>query len=73
VRERGHGLKGIAHELRGSAVNVGALPLADLAGQMEGFAARDDWDAIVLLAAHIEREIVRTSEFVSRRTANRIA
>jgi Obg family GTPase CgtA-like protein len=71
VRGHGDGLKSLAHELRGTAANIGALPLAELGGQLEKLAASGNWDEIESLAARIADEFLRTGNFVTERT-NRI-
>lgn len=63
VRDRGHNLKNLAHELKGTASNVGAGGLATLAGQLEAAAAGGDWALVEELAAAIEREIGRAIVF----------
>jgi PAS domain S-box-containing protein len=67
VRDHGGGLKRLAHELRGSAANIGALPLAELGGRLETLAASGKWDEIELLAACIADEFIRTGNFVTER------
>ena len=73
VRDHGHGLKSLAHELRGAAANVGALPLAALARQLESHAASDNWGEIEPLAARIDNEAMRTIDFVAQHTEHRKA
>jgi HPt (histidine-containing phosphotransfer) domain-containing protein len=68
VRDHGDGLKSLAHEIRGATVNIGALPLAELAGQLEKLAGSGNWEEIELLAARIADEFLRTSSFVAERT-----
>ena len=71
IRDRGTALKSHAHELRGAAINVGAMVLADLASQLEGLAATGAWAEIETLADCIDKEITSASEFISQRTAQR--
>ena len=66
VLQRGGGLKPITHELRGAAANIGALPLAELAGRLESLAASDNRGEIDPLAARIDQEFDRINSFVSR-------
>jgi len=73
VRDHGGALKSLAHELRGAASNIGALPLAEFARQLEGLAATGNWDEIERLAAHIDSEFVRTSDFVLQYNKHRKA
>jgi HPt (histidine-containing phosphotransfer) domain-containing protein len=73
IRERGQNLKRLAHELRGTATNVGAMLLNDLAGRMESVAANGDWIEIESLSASIETEITRNREFITARSAGRKA
>jgi PAS domain S-box-containing protein len=68
VRDHGGGLKSLAHELRGAAVNIGALSLAELAGQVEKLSASGNWDEIESLASRITDEFIRTGNFVTERT-----
>ncbi len=70
VRGREDTLKTIAHEIRGAAANVGAQPLAELAGQLERTAANDNWHEIEPLAARIDTECMRIADFVSQRTGH---
>jgi PAS domain S-box-containing protein len=71
VCDHGDGLKRLGHELRGAASNVGALPLMELAGQLENLAQSDDWNEIEALARRIGEEIVRTRHFASQCTQRR--
>ena len=73
VRNHGGGLKSIAHELRGTATNVGANSLYEFANRMETIAADGNWDEIGSLAVRIDGEIVRNREFITCRTAHRSA
>ena len=66
VQERSRNLQSLAHELRGSASNVGALPLAKLARQLESTATAGDWAEIEALATRIDRELVRNSDFINQ-------
>jgi PAS domain S-box-containing protein len=68
VSGHGDGLRSLAHELRGTAANIGALPLAELAGRMEKLAANGNWEEIETLATRIADEFIRTSSFVIERT-----
>jgi CheY-like chemotaxis protein/HPt (histidine-containing phosphotransfer) domain-containing protein len=68
VRDRGQQLKGLAHELRGASANVGALALADLAGQLEKLSPGRNWVEIEALVTRIDEESTRTIEFIFRRT-----
>ena len=69
VRDRGTRLQRITHELRGSASNIGALHLADLAGQIESLAGGNAWQEIESLAARIDAEFDRVDNFIQRRLA----
>ena len=71
VRDHGHALKTIAHEIRGAAANVGATPLAELAERLEGISASGNWDEIELIASRIDNEFVRIPDFISRRNEHR--
>jgi PAS domain S-box-containing protein len=68
VRDHGGGLKSLAHELRGTAANIGALPLAELGGRLEKLAASGNWDEIESLASNIADEFRRNSKFVAERS-----
>ena len=68
ARDRGQQLKGLAHELRGASANVGALDLADLAGQLEKLSPGRNWVEIEALVTRIDEESTRTIEFIFRRT-----
>jgi CheY-like chemotaxis protein/HPt (histidine-containing phosphotransfer) domain-containing protein len=71
VRDRDHNLKSVAHELRGASANVGALPLAEVAGQMEKYAASGNWGEIGSAAARIDSECIRAIDFIARRNEHR--
>jgi len=71
VGSHGGKLRQVAHELRGAAANVGAVPLAELGGRLEALAARADWREIESLSADIDREFGRAGDFVSRYTEKR--
>jgi PAS domain S-box-containing protein len=66
VREHGGALKPITHELRGAAANVGARPLAELAGRLEDIAPNGDWNEIEHLAARVDQECDRIRDFVAQ-------
>mgnify|MGYP000914603284 CR=1 FL=1 len=69
VRDRGARLRRITHELRGSASNVGALRLAELASQIEALADGGAWPEIEFLAARVDAECDRVDNFIQRRLA----
>ena len=71
VRDHGDGLKSLAHELRGVAASIGALPLAELAGQLEKLAPTGQWNEIESLAVRVAEEFIRTSNFVTEHTKHR--
>jgi PAS domain S-box-containing protein len=71
VRQRGGGLKAITHELRGAATNVGALPMAELGGQLENLAPSRNWSEIEPLAMLVDREFDNIICFVSDYTQRR--
>ncbi|MCE9570900.1 MAG: PAS domain S-box protein [Rhodocyclales bacterium] len=65
VREHGDELKPITHELRGAAANVGALPLAELAGRLENLAPGRNRSEIEPLAARVDEEFDRIDDFIA--------
>ena len=71
VRQRGGSLTIIAHELRGAATNVGALPLAELGGRLENLAPSCNWSEIETLATLVDREFDNIIRFVSDYTQRR--
>jgi len=71
IDSHGGKLRQVAHELRGAAANVGAVPLAELGGKLETLAAAADWREIESMAADIDREFGRAGDFVSRYTEQR--
>ena len=73
VGNHGDALKNIAHEFRGAAANVGALPLAELAGQLERLAASGNWSEIAALATRIDAEAIRAADFISHYIGRRKA
>ena len=64
VLVRGDALKAITHELRGAAANVGALPLAGLAGRLENLAPSRNWSEIETLAASVDQQFDLIDEFI---------
>jgi CheY-like chemotaxis protein len=65
VREHGDELKPITHELRGAAANVGALPLAELAGRLEDLAPGRNRSEIEPLAVRVDAEFDRIDDFIA--------
>jgi hypothetical protein len=61
----GQGLRQLAHELKGSAANVGADALAALAGQLHAAALDGKPDAIRHIAAQIESEMEALLAFIA--------
>jgi HPt (histidine-containing phosphotransfer) domain-containing protein len=66
VQARGNNLKSLAHELKGSASNMGASSLAALGELIEIEAEGRDWARIEQLAAEVDQEISRVMDFVER-------
>ena len=65
MRHGGQGLRQLAHELKGSAANVGADALASLAGQLHAAALDGKPDAIRHIAAQIETEMEDLLAFIA--------
>ncbi|WP_137010064.1 PAS domain-containing hybrid sensor histidine kinase/response regulator [Aquitalea aquatilis] len=65
IHSGGLGLKQLAHELKGSAANVGADALAALAGQLHAAAADNKQDSIRSIAAQIESEMQALLVFIA--------
>ena len=65
IRHGGQGLRQLAHELKGSAANVGAEALASLAGQLHAAALDGRPDAIQQIAAQIESEMEDLLAFIA--------
>lgn len=55
----------IAHSLRGTSCNMGALPLARLSHVLEHQGQRQQWDDAQQQVARIETEFVRVCKFFS--------
>jgi response regulator RpfG family c-di-GMP phosphodiesterase len=64
VDTRADTLKAIAHEIKGSSYNVGALKLATFAEQLEKIAVEKNWPEIEQLTAHIQIEMDRAQHFI---------
>jgi response regulator RpfG family c-di-GMP phosphodiesterase len=60
-------VKVIAHDIKGSAYNVGAVILATLTEQLEQVASQQNWSEIEALTTQIEAEINRTKHFIENR------
>jgi CheY-like chemotaxis protein/HPt (histidine-containing phosphotransfer) domain-containing protein len=60
-------IKVVAHEIKGSAYNVGAVILAKLTEQLEQISAQQNWSDIEALATRIHAEIDRTKHFIENR------
>ena len=67
VTERAGNIKAVAHEIKGSAFNVGATFLASLAKKLEEVASQQDWRVIDALMLEIQNEIERAKRFVENR------
>ena len=61
---RSDSLKTIAHEIKGSSYNVGALGLAALSEQLERISVEKNWIEIEKIIAKIHTEINRTQHFI---------
>lgn len=59
-------VKSCAHAIKGSAGNVGAVPLSQVARRLEETAARDDLSEAEELCRQIETEFARFESFVSK-------
>ena len=64
VDTRADTLKAIAHEIKGSSYNVGALKLATFAEQLEKIAVENNWSEIEQLTAQIQIEMDRAQHFI---------
>ena len=67
VAERATDIKAVAHEIKGSAFNVGAVILASLAEKLEQAAVQQDWMAIDMLMMQIQSEIDQAKYFIENR------
>jgi PAS domain S-box-containing protein len=67
VEEKNGNLKAVAHEIKGSAHNVGALILATLAQQLEQASVAQNWTEIEYLAEKIQVELTRAENFIKNR------
>lgn len=57
-------IKAIAHEIKGSSYNVGALKLATLAEQLEKISLDKNWPEVEQLTAQIHIEMDRAQHFI---------
>ena len=64
VDTRADTLRAIAHEIKGSSYNVGALKLATFAEQLERIAVEKNWPEIEQLTAQIQIEMDRAQHFI---------
>jgi CheY-like chemotaxis protein/HPt (histidine-containing phosphotransfer) domain-containing protein len=67
VEQKTPNVKAVAHEIKGSAYNVGAVVLATLAEQLEQLAVQEDWVEIEHLTAQIQTELNRVEHFIKSR------
>lgn len=65
IQQGGQGLRQLAHELKGSAANVGADILAALAGQLHAAAVDNNLEAIRSIAVQIESEMDALLAFIA--------
>ncbi|BBF86313.1 multi-sensor hybrid histidine kinase [Aquitalea magnusonii] len=65
IQQGGKGLRQLAHELKGSAANVGADALAALAGQLHAAAVDNSQEAIRSIALQIESEMDALLAFIA--------
>ena len=60
-------VKAVAHEIKGSAYNVGAVVLGKLAQQIETAVLDKNWSEVDTLTAQVQSELNRTKVFIENR------
>ncbi len=68
MSEQAQGCAHLLHELKGTAANVGAHSLENLARNMELAAAEQDWEGMKELASELDFEVRLAAEFVKKYT-----
>lgn len=66
VEEKKSNVKAIAHEIKGSAHNVGAVILAKFAEQLEHASVEQNWAEIENLTTQIQIELNRVAHFIEQ-------
>lgn len=61
-------LRRAAHNLRGSALTVGAIGIAEFARALEAVSENPDWDSMTLISDELHDEFVRTSTYIQGMT-----
>lgn len=61
-------LRRAAHNLRGSALTVGAIGIAEFARTLEAVSENPDWDSITLISDELHEEFARTSTYIQGMT-----
>jgi len=67
VSNRTTTVNAVAHEIKGSAYNVGAVKLGDLAQKLEIAGQQQNWSEIDTLTEHIQIELDCIKQFIERR------
>ncbi len=68
VNEQTTNVKAVAHEIKGSSYNIGAVTLATLAAQLERATQKSqNWEEIQALTVLIQTELDRTKHFIENR------
>lgn len=67
VTNRTMDIKSVAHNIKGSAYNIGAIILATLAEKLEGSVSQQNWTEIDNLSAQIQTELDRIKLFIENR------
>ncbi len=67
VNNRTMDVKAVAHEIKGSAYNVGAVVLGKLAQQIESALLDKNWSEIDTLTAQVQIELDRTRVFIENK------
>ncbi len=70
IENKTQNLKSLAHELKGSSANMGALPLSKLAEQLEHHVMENRFDDIHKLNTAIDDEIERVKLFIKQKTGH---
>jgi PAS domain S-box-containing protein len=70
VEEKTPNIKAVAHEIKGSANNVGAVILATLAEQLEQASVQQNWVDVENLTTQIQSELNRIEHFIKNNYPN---
>jgi CheY-like chemotaxis protein/HPt (histidine-containing phosphotransfer) domain-containing protein len=67
VEERSVNIKAVAHEIKGSSSNVGAIILSQCAEKLEASSLQQNWEELTVLTVKIQNELNRVKQFIENR------